>query len=264
LNKWQLNNGRLYNTRSKDKSALRYERVDFARSDEDIFSLRDLLLVVQNRWLFIILVPFLLTGLVVGYSLLQTPMYEASAKILVSQKQGQDTTVDSLGSDIDGLQKVTQTMAELIKSRPIADAVIKQLDLPISSDDLLNNLSTGQINQTQLIRVDYRATSPEEAQRVVNAIGNIFSEQSSVVSPSANAAVSVTAEVWEPAQVPDGPVSPKFLLRGSLALVLGLVLGVVLALLLEYLEYTRIFPWAKAQGEESRQKLSPTRKIGAS
>jgi capsular polysaccharide biosynthesis protein len=42
--------------------------------------------------------------------------------------------------------------------------------------------------------------------------------------------------VWEPAAVPEEPVSPNPLRNGLLGLVLGLMLGMGLAFLLEYLD----------------------------
>jgi capsular exopolysaccharide synthesis family protein len=51
------------------------------------------------------------------------------------------------------------------------------------------------------------------------------------VSVGANA---ITATVWEPATLPETPVSPDPIRNGIIALVMGSLLGVVLAFLLEY------------------------------
>jgi capsular polysaccharide biosynthesis protein len=80
------------------------------------------------------------------------------------------------------------------------------------------------------IEVSYRDTDPQRAQQIVNTVGEVFSDQVSNVSPSASA---ITATVWEPAVLPETPVSPNVLRNVVLALVLGLLLGVGLAFLLE-------------------------------
>jgi protein tyrosine kinase modulator len=157
-------------------------------------------------------------------SLARTPQYEASVQILVGQERGiADTPID-----VNGLQQVTQTMADGVSSRPVARAVISQEGLQMTTEEFLEErLSVEQIDGTQFIRVDYKDASPERAQRVANAVGNVFSEQVSEVSPSAN---TTTATVWNRAGLPEEPVSPKPLRNGLLALVLGLMLIAGLAL----------------------------------
>jgi len=204
-----------------------------ASEDEYVVSLGDLLRVVWSRLWVILLVTSMLTGAVTGFSLAQTPMYDASIKILMGQKQGTGTP-GSLGGDVMGLQQITQTMVEGVSSRPVAEDVIRQENLRISRKNFLEErLSVQQVRDTQFIKVDYRDPSPQRAHRVANAIGEVFSEQVSKVSPSANA---ITATVWEPAVVPDEPVSPNPVRNSLLALVLGLMLGVGLAFVLELLD----------------------------
>lgn len=197
--------------------------------DEYVVSLRDILRVLQSRLWIIALVTVVLTGAAVGLSLAQTPVYESSIKLLVGQERG----ITENPNDVVGLQQLTKTMAEGINSRPVAEAVIQQLDLRTSPEDFLENLDVEQISETQFIQVDYKDSSPERARQVANAIGDVFSEQVSEVSPNANA---ITATVWERAQAPDGSVSPNPARNGLLALLLGLIIGMGLAFLIEYLD----------------------------
>lgn len=200
---------------------------------EYVISLGDLLGVIWRRLWVILLVAVLLTGAAVGFSLGQTPQYEGSIKILVGQERTSEVP-GSLGSDVQGLQQLTQTMAEAVNSRPIAKTVIERLDLGISPEEFLEErMSVEPVADTQFIRVSYRDPDPQRAREVANTIGEVFSNQVSEVSPSANA---ITATVWERAVTPDEPVSPNPLRNGLIALVLGLMLGTGLAFLLEYLD----------------------------
>jgi capsular polysaccharide biosynthesis protein len=199
--------------------------------NEPTLSLRDLLGVVWRRLWVVVLVASMLSGIAVGVSLAQTPTYATSIKILVGQDK--DNADTSLGSDVEGLQQISQTMAQAVDTRPVAEAVIRRLNLQKSPGSLLDNMSAEQIGATQFIEVSYEDTSPEDAQRIANAIGEVFSEQVSEVSASAN---DITATVWERAVVPDSPVSPKPLRNGLLALALGVMLGIGLAFLLEHLD----------------------------
>jgi capsular polysaccharide biosynthesis protein len=203
-----------------------------AAEGEYFLSLRDLLQTIWRRIWLILLVAIVFTGAAVGFSLAQTPMYEASIAILVGQER--TSTPGDLGGNVQGLQQLTQTMAEGINSRPVAEAVIQQHDLWMTQEDFLEDyLNVEQIGATQFIEVAYRDSSPERAQQVADTVGEVFSEQVTEVSPSAN---DVTATVWEQAELPNEPVSPNFVLNVGLALVAGLMLGAMLAFLLEYLD----------------------------
>jgi capsular polysaccharide biosynthesis protein len=183
-----------------------------------------------------------LTVVAVGFSFTQTPLYEASIKILIKQQQGSGDP-GNLGSNVQGLQQLTQTMASAVKSSHVADRVAQELDGQIDAGELLGDrLRVDQIGQTQFMQVSSRDPSPERARRVVDTIGDVFSEDVSQVNPNA------TATVWDRAATPNTPISPKPLRNGLLALGLGLGLGVVLAFLLEYLDVSRRSP-EKAQAD---------------
>lgn len=199
---------------------------------EAFFSLKDFLRVIWERLWVIVLSAVLLAGSAVAFSLLQVPTYEASIKVLVGQKQS-EASAASLAGDVMALQDLTLTMAEAVHSRPVAEAVIERLDLQTTPDAFLENMNVEPIAETQFIQINYRATDPEMAHETANTIGEVFSEQVSEVSPSAN---SITATVWEPAVTPVAPISPNPARNGFLALVLGVMLGVGLAFLLEHLD----------------------------
>jgi capsular polysaccharide biosynthesis protein len=207
------------------------EHVEDSR-EEYIISLGDLLQVVRRRLWVVALVAFVFVGLAVVYSLTQTPMYEASIKILVGQEQRADVPTN-LGSDVMGLQQLTQTVADLVNTRPIAETVIQDLDLRITPEKFIENMKVKQVSDTQVVEVAYRNPDPEKAQTITNAIGKAFSNQVSEVSTSANA---ITATVWEEAALPEYPVSPNPLWNGILAAMLGCMFGLMLAFVLEYLD----------------------------
>jgi len=123
-------------------------------------------------------------------------------------------------------------MAEGIDTRPVAEGVINKLNLRKTPEEFLENLSVEQTGTTQFIEVRYANTSPEQAKRIVNAVGDVFSERVADVSPTTNA---ITATVWERAVTPDAPLGPDPIRNGFLALVIGGMLGVGLVFLLEHL-----------------------------
>jgi capsular polysaccharide biosynthesis protein len=201
-----------------------------ATEDEFAASLREVFQVIWKRLWLILLVALLLVGAAVGFSLTQAPTFEASIKILVGQQRG----ITETPNDVIGLQQLTQTMTEGLNSRRVANVVIEQEGLRVTPEAFLaDHLRVEQVNATQFIQVTYTDTDPQRAQRVANAVGEVFSEEIAEVSPSTNA---ITATLWDRAVVPEEPVSPNPLRTGLLALVVGLMLGVGLAFLLEYLD----------------------------
>jgi capsular polysaccharide biosynthesis protein len=207
--------------------------VEGPQDEEHSISLREPLHIIRRRMWIIALVAVVFVGVAMGFSILQTPVYEAKIKILVGLKRDDGGVPLNLGSDITGLQQLTLTMAEAVDTRPVAEAVTDELNLQESPEALLEDLSAQQMPNTQFIEVSYKDTNPRRAQLVVNRIGQEFSEQVSDVSPSGN---GVNATVWERAITPQAPVSPKPLLNSLVALVVGGMLGLGLAFLLEHLD----------------------------
>jgi capsular polysaccharide biosynthesis protein len=197
-------------------------------------TLRDVLQVLWRRLWIIVLVALVLVGTAVGVSLSQTPVYEASAKLLLGQKQDEDQQLQSnLMGSVEGLQQLTHTMVEAVDSRPVAEEVIQQRGLEVGSETFLDNLTVEQIEDTQFLLLSYRDVDPERAKEIVNDVGDVSSDRIAEANASAN---NITITVWEYAVVPEGPVSPDPVRNGLIALGLGLMLGTGLAFLLEYLD----------------------------
>jgi len=191
----------------------------------------NLLQVIRQRLAIIALVMVVVTGLATGFTFLQTPLYSASNKILVDEK-GSDGSVSEPSNAI-GLENITATLAEQVATRPVVQDVIQRLKLSTPADTLLGNLSAEQVEGTLLIEVTYTDSNPQEAQRIVNAIGNVFSEH---VAEEDLGGSGSTAHVVEKATPPTSPISPNPMRNMLLALAVGLMLGVGLACLLDYLD----------------------------
>jgi capsular polysaccharide biosynthesis protein len=194
---------------------------------------REVLQLLWRRGWIIVLVTLVLVGTAVGASLLQTPVYEASAKLLLGQKQDEDQLPSNLMGSVEGLQQLTHTMVEAVHSRPVAEEVIQRQGLQMNPQNLLDNLTVEQLEDTQFLLLSYSDTDPERAQEIVNAVSDVSSNKIA----EANASPSdITVMVWEYAAIPNAPISPDPVRNGLLALGLGLMLGAGLAFLLEYLD----------------------------
>ena len=193
--------------------------------------LRSIVRIIFSRLWIIGLAVAVFTGLAVGFSLAQTPTYEASVMILVGQRQ-EEGAVSSLGDNIVGSQELTKTIAQAADSRPVAEVVIKRLNLETTPDNLLANLEAQQVPKTLFVQLNYEDPNPQKAQLVANTAGQVLSERVSEVSLETYA---ITATVWEPAATPSDPVSPNLKLNVFISLVVGVALGLTLAFLSGYL-----------------------------
>lgn len=202
-----------------------------AHDDPDAAYQTNLLEVVRRRLWVVALVMVVVTALAGGFTLLQTPLYTASIKILVDAKGNNESVGEP--ADIVGLQDLTGTLTELIATRPVAQDVIGRLDLSTNADSLIEDLSAEQVEETQLIEVSYTNSDPQEAERIANAVGAAFSER---VAAGDLGGGGSTADVVEKAALPTSPTSPNPLRNLALALVAGLMLGVAFACLLDYLD----------------------------
>ena len=177
----------------------------------------------ENRVVRMLVVAAVLVAVCVSLaSYSQTPKYEASARVLVGRKQGEYWA--NLGGSGEEMQTLeyrelpTQTIIPAIGSRPVAEEVIRRLELDMTPAELLDNLTAEQVESTNFIVLTYQGNDPVEATKIVNTVGQVLSEFISERSSQ------LTVNVWEKAVVPVTPVSPHPLRNGLLTLVIGLVL----------------------------------------
>ncbi len=218
------------------------DRSNETRGNENLLPMGSPIRAVWRRWWIVavlVIVAVVSTAVVTPY--MQTPTYTSSVKILIGQAEpeiedSEFLQTPNLFTQIQGLREITLTMAEGVKTRPVAEAAAQELDFPLKPAAIRGNLQAKRIGETQFIEVTYEDASPERSQQVVNAVSDAFSEQASQISPSESSII--TATVWERAGT-GGSGSTKSgdpVLRNVMfALALSLILGVALAVLLDYL-----------------------------
>jgi len=160
-----------------------------------------------------VVATLLVAGAVFALSLLQTPIYEASAKVQVDP------------SEAEGLR--TGTITRLVDSRSVAKDVTERLrEGPETTLDMVRaNLAVEQakLENTNLLSLTYKDSDPYRAAEVVNTVAEVSSERI-----SASSVAGLRASVYEKAVAPESPVSPKPLRNGLLTLVAGLALSAAL------------------------------------
>jgi capsular polysaccharide biosynthesis protein len=121
------------------------------------------LIVLLVRWFWL-----LLLGLVLGaasgilISRMQTPVYQATAKILVMRVPDTSTT----GLAYLGDQQLAQTFIELITTRPVIDATSNQLGFRVDS----SQIQVQKDSNSQIINVTAKDEDPQQSALIANTL----------------------------------------------------------------------------------------------
>jgi capsular exopolysaccharide synthesis family protein len=128
-------------------------------------------LEMLRRWAWLLVLGLVVgAGAGFGVSHYQTPIYQASTRILVVRApQTQGTTDLTYLSD----QQLAQTYIELLTTQPVLDAASKQLGVPISK----TQVTAQQSPNTQIINLTVEDTSPGRAAQIANQLVQILIAQ---------------------------------------------------------------------------------------
>ncbi|MBE3088148.1 MAG: polysaccharide biosynthesis tyrosine autokinase [Chloroflexi bacterium] len=133
--------------------------------------LKDIGRILWKNALLILLVIFIAGGGIYYYSILQAPIFQSIALLLLTTPTPKE---GSMYQEVLTMERQAKTFAEMLRSKPILEAVSPSVDL--SPYELSLNLGVTPLVDTQLIQVTYTNTSPMHAQRTLNAICDYFSQ----------------------------------------------------------------------------------------
>jgi len=132
-------------------------------------------LAIVWRWLWLIaLVTALAAGAAFIVSRRSTPIYEASATLLINE--GQQAT----GPEYDSLllnERLAHTYAKMLKARPLLDTAAAQLGTPISG----SGITVEPVRDTQLIHLKARHSDPAVAANIANTLVKLFIEHNTAL-----------------------------------------------------------------------------------
>lgn len=187
---------------------------------------------IIRRWWLTILLAGALAGLVaLVVSSRMPPTYEASTVLVVIRH-------DPGFEDLDVSQRLTATYAELLRKRPVLEAVIAHLQLNTDAETLAKQIRVNIGSETLLIVLTVKDPNPQRAADIANEMVRVLSLQGRELLGFDQAAARSSLHVVEAAKPPSEPISPKPLRSVILATALGVLLATGVAMLLEYLNDT--------------------------
>lgn len=185
--------------------------------------------VCTYRWT---VVTLLLLGAAAGglASLLQTPMYKATAQLFFSPNFATDDVrqLDAGGNYI--LQRV-RSYAEIANSPEVAAAVKNRLGLPYSPEELMSKVSVTGKASSAILNVEVYDPGPERARDIANAIAEeLPGFINRVETPTGIDVSPVKVSIIRLATTPSSPESPKPLTDVGIGLFGGLCVGTATAI----------------------------------
>jgi len=166
-----------------------------------------------------ILIATVILGLLgfIGSSLFLTPIYQASAKMIVNTRSESTQTVTN--DQINSAKNLVNTYAIIITSRDVLNQIIDDLNLTENYNQLKSCISVNAVNSTQVMEVVVQHKNVETAQAVAAEILKIVP---SVIVETVEAG---SVKPVEQAYANPNPVSPNILKNAVLMAAVGFILS---------------------------------------
>lgn len=141
--------------------------------------LKDYLQVIRARKWLIIVAVLVVTATAIVVSLLQAPVYQGTASILVTEK---DTGAALAGAVLNELsaqpERGLQTQVQLMQLRPLAERTIRKLALQTTPDELMERVTIAAVGQTNLVTLSVTDSTPLRAALTANTLSAVYVEWS--------------------------------------------------------------------------------------
>jgi non-specific protein-tyrosine kinase len=130
--------------------------------------------ILARRWWWLLILLTALGGAAsFGFTTLSEPTYEATTTLLINQAPGALPDANAVYNG----QVVAVTYAELMRQRPVMEAVIKNLGLAMDGDSLKGEISVTPVRDTNLLVVSVQDTDPYRAASIANEVVKVFIQQ---------------------------------------------------------------------------------------
>jgi len=129
-----------------------------------------------RRWLWLLLAAGVLAGAASYFASASLPkVYEARTELQLSPGDVTRSLADY--SQLQGLTGLVRTYTELVKTRPVLEAAIRDGNLNLGYEQMLQAVSVSQIPNTQMLQIAARASDPDEAAAMAKLVASAFTRQ---------------------------------------------------------------------------------------
>lgn len=197
-----------------------------------VITLKDLWDIFAHRWWFIIGIALICVAVLFAVNCLTfVPEYSSTATLYILRQDNDEQT--SADSDFSLALKVVNDCTYLLKSHAVVDKVIDNLSLEMDYEDLSEQISTNNPENTRILEVTVIADSPQNAKRIVDSLCRIGQDK------IADAMGFQQVNLYEFGTLDDEPSNKFGVLAYALALIIAAVI-VYLVLMVKFLLDDRI------------------------
>lgn len=187
---------------------------EFENDDEIEIDLKELFLALKKKIVWILLTTIVFAGaagLITKFAM--TPIYSSSAQLYVMSKSGISQLTDlTMGTQL------TQDYMVIVKTRPVLEKVIKNLNLDMDYKELGNKITVANPTDTRIMQITVTDPDPKQAKEITQDLAEVtaatVAKKMDVKSPT------IIENAYE-AEYPDSPSTKKNVVIGAL---LGFVL----------------------------------------
>lgn len=185
-----------------------------------------LALLLHKLWIIIIAILLAAAGTGAVNWFLIKPIYTSTTSIyVISKQEGNKMTY----SDIQIGTQLTKDYMILVKSRPVIEEVISELDLDMTYEQLAGMIEVNTPQDTRILEIEVSHPDPLTAKQLADAIAEISKER--MVSIMEMEKVNT----MEPGNLPTSPASPNIVRNTIIGGILGGVIVSVIIILVYFL-----------------------------
>ena len=157
-----------------------------------------------------------------GYTkLMVTPQYTATSMIYIL---GQTTSISSV-ADLQLSSELTADFTIMAKSRPVIQSVIKELDLDMSYEQLVEAVNLENPTDSHILKIHVTNSDPKLAKTISNAMAEAVAENISSVMATDKPSIA------EKAITPKAPSSPNLTKNIAMGGIVGVAIAVAIIVL---------------------------------
>ncbi len=187
------------------------------RNEEIEIDLRELFYVLLGKIWVIILVTALGLSLAAGYTVaFVQPVYSSTSMMYVMTKS---TSLTSL-ADLQVGSSLTQDYQVFITSRPVVDKVIEELELDMSYNEFVDNVTVDNPTNTRFIYVTVNHHDAYMAKTIVDKLTEVSVERMGSIMETQ------PPNIADEGHIPETPVSPNLAKNALIGAFAGFVLAI--------------------------------------
>lgn len=200
------------------------------KSDSIEIDLRDLFMVILKRGWIIVLAGLVTAMVAFGYSRFYiAPQYQSTTQIYILNKTENSSITYN---DLQTGSQITNDYMTLVKSRPVLEEVISELNLNMDYKSLANKIRLSNPSGTRIITFIVEYSDPVLAKKIVDSVRDASSEHITKIMNIEK------VNTIEEGNIPNQRVSPSLSKNTIIGGFLGGFIAIAIILLIYFLDDT--------------------------